>query len=165
MELQRNVRYVALVAAALVWLALTLLAPHARAEGWAGAEWLYALFAPVCHQIPGRSFACFGHPLAACARCVGLYAGFLGGLLLLPELHRLRRGLLEHPRSLLLFAVPMAIDVCLPQYNTHLSRFVTGFAAAFPLGLFVWVAMEQIFHPRNNLDSSERADHEWIQAQ
>ena len=46
--------------------------------GAVAAIWVPILrlsFAAVCHQIPDRSFAWAGAPLAVCARCLGLYAG------------------------------------------------------------------------------------------
>lgn len=162
MELRRNLPYWALVAGSLLWIALVLLAPWARSRGLAAAPFLYAFFAPICHQIPGRSFYCFAAPLAVCHRCFGLYLGFLGGLLVLPYLHRLRERLLEKPREILVWFAPMLIDVLLRGWNVPASRFVTGFVAAFPVGLFVWAAATQLYRRNNSL---QRADHEWSQSQ
>jgi Ca2+/H+ antiporter len=53
-----------------------------------------------------------------------------------------RRILLAHPRLLLLFFVPMAVDLLLQ--NNHWSRLITGMAAAFPVAFFVHEAVEQI---------------------
>lgn len=44
--------------------------------------WLF--FGLTCHQIPERSFHLYGYPFAVCARCTGIYFGFLLGLLLYP---------------------------------------------------------------------------------
>jgi len=57
-----------------------------------------------------------------------------------PSLKTLTRKLLAHPRLLILFALPMVIDLLLT--NTAASRFVSGAAASFPVALFVWVAVE-----------------------
>ena len=63
-----------------VWLAAIFLAPELAARGQTGAaRLLYAVFSPVCHQIPGRCFALRGLPLAVCGRCLGVYAGFAAG--------------------------------------------------------------------------------------
>ncbi len=35
----------------------------------------------ICHQLPARTFKIEGVPLPLCARCTGIYLGFLGGLL------------------------------------------------------------------------------------
>lgn len=143
MKLTRNLAYWLLALSSTLWTASVLLAPWSRSQGWGLASWAYGFFAPVCHQLPERSFAAFGHPLAVCHRCSGLYAGFTAGLLLLPYLGWLRRRLLASPRAVLLFFVPMVVDVFLVD-NTPLSRFLTGWVAAFPVGLFVWAAAEQL---------------------
>lgn len=135
-----------LVAGAAVWLLLVFLAPLARARGWAAAPWLYAFFDPICHQLPERSFAVFDESLAVCHRCLGLYAGFLLGLLAWPRLGTARRRLLAAPRWIVLFAVPMLLDVAWPG-NLPPTRFATGAIASFPVALLAWVAAQQLFHP------------------
>jgi uncharacterized membrane protein len=42
---------------------------------------MHALFRPLCHQQPGRSFWMAGAPMAVCARCLGIYIGAAVGLL------------------------------------------------------------------------------------
>jgi uncharacterized membrane protein len=42
---------------------------------------VHALFRPLCHQQPGRSFWMAGAPMAVCARCLGIYIGAAIGLL------------------------------------------------------------------------------------
>lgn len=162
MRLERRLPYWTLVTGSLVWVALVWLAPWARAQGWPGAGWLYAFFAPVCHQRPERSFHCFGFQLAACHRCVGLYIGFVAGLLALPYLHRLRAFLLARSRVILLFFAPLVIDVALFKWNVPMSRFATGLVAAFPVGLFVWAAAEQL--SIQYFEQPQRNEHELSQA-
>ncbi len=123
------------------WSALTLLAlllaaslfaaPWASAHGHTAlAQALYDGFAYVCHQIPSRSFHFEGHPLAVCARCTGIYAGFALGVLLYPLARPLARA--EAPRRLWLFiaAGPITLDFLLGWLgiweNTHFSRLLTG---------------------------------------
>ena len=48
----------------------------------------YFFFSGVCHQIPARSFHFWGEPMAVCARCTGVYAGFLAGTLVFPVIHK-----------------------------------------------------------------------------
>lgn len=163
MRLERNLPYWLLVGASLVWVGLVFLAPWARSRGWAGAGLLYGLFDPVCHQIPGRSFWCFGHPAAACHRCTGLYMGLVVGLLGLPYLHSLRELLVARPRLMLLFFAPLAVDWALLGINTWLDRFVTGLIAAFPVGLFVWIAVAQLY--QKHFRPAQRAENEWSHAQ
>ena len=137
--------YWTLVGAVTVWLGLIFLAPYARQEGWLVTPFLYKFFHQVCHQISDRSFHAFGHPLAVCHRCLGLYVGGLSGLLVFPSLHRLREGLLGRPRLVLLFFAPLLVDVALIGTNTYVTRFVTGVIAAFPVGLLAWIAAQQVF--------------------
>jgi hypothetical protein len=129
-------------------LVLPLLAPFAAAQGaTAAGSWLRAAFAAVCHQLPERSFTLLGHPVAVCQRCIGLYAGGFAGLVLLPWLPRLRSWLLERPRRLGWFAIPLLVDVALP-FDAWWSRFGSGWLAAFPVAAIVWVAWEEIFARR-----------------
>ena len=46
---------------------------------------IHSLFRPLCHQQPGRSFWIAGAPMAACARCLGIYIGAAIGLLVSSE--------------------------------------------------------------------------------
>lgn len=159
MELNRNRVYWLLVAAAALWVGLTLLAPWARAHEHPAAPWLYVFFAPVCHQIAERSFHWLGHPLAVCHRCFGLYGGFLMSLLALPHLPRLRSAILERPRRVVLFALPLAADALVWE-NVAASRVATGVVASVPVALLVWVAAGELF--RHTFDSPQGASHELI---
>jgi len=143
MRLTRNYAYWLVVAGSIAWLGLAVGAAYARARGWEVASLLDAAYGRVCHQIPERSAWLFGEPLAVCHRCLGLYSGFVVGLLTLPYLPRLRHRLLDRPRSIVLFFVPMLADVFLWS-NVPLSRMASGFVAAFPVGLLVWAAVCQV---------------------
>lgn len=96
----------------LAWLGAILLAPYLAARGLGGpAAVLYAAFSPVCHQRPERSFSLFGHPLAVCGRCLGIYSGFAAGLALALIIRRpWRMALPPGPWALLVAALPMAIE-------------------------------------------------------
>lgn len=41
---------------------------------------VYQALAPICHQIPERSFSLHGIPFGVCFRCSGILAGFLFAL-------------------------------------------------------------------------------------
>lgn len=141
--------YALLLTGCLVVCGLVLAAPWAAEQGSPLAGWLYLVFVPVCHQIGERSFHLFGHALAVCHRCSGLYGGFTLGLALMPALPRLQRWLFAEPRWLLAFAAPMALDVFLWR-NIWWSRTASGFLAALPVGLFAWAAAEQLVHRHRN---------------
>jgi hypothetical protein len=145
-----------LVALAAGLFALPLLEPLARSQGHTVmAALVHASFGAVCHQLPERSFELLGHPLAVCHRCLGLYAGGLVGLLLLPVLPVLRDRLVERPRRALWFSAPLLVDVALP-FDTWWSRSGTGLLAAFPVAAIVWMAWDQIFARA----ASDRLEHE-----
>jgi len=122
-----------LLVLAIAMLAVLLIvgAPLAVANGHnALAFVMYATFRKLCHQLPERSFFIAGHQFAVCARCTGLYLGFMLAVLFYPLVRQLRAT--EAPRRQWLFiaAVPMALDVGLNALgvweNTHSSRFLTG---------------------------------------
>ena len=127
-----------LLFACLGWLALVL-APAVAAAPY--ADLLRWVLHPVCHQIPERSFHWFGEPLGACARCTGLYVGFTVGVAVWPQLPGLADKLARRPRWVVVFMVPLMIDVVIA--NTALSRFATGLVAAFPVALLPLLAIAQ----------------------
>ena len=94
------------------------------------AHSIYRGFAVVCHQLPERSYFIAGHKLAVCARCTGLYAGFVLTFALYPLLRPLRSIDWPPPVWLVLAATPLAIDFSLTFLgiweNTHTSRLLTG---------------------------------------
>ena len=71
----------AVACAAAIWCAGIVLAPWLEHRGSAAGSWLRLAFAPSCHQQPERCLDLGAGKLAVCARCAGLYAGGLLGLL------------------------------------------------------------------------------------
>lgn len=141
-RLSRGSAYCLLLAGVLVWLALIASAPVARGEQWPGSGLFYLFFHPICHQIPERSFFLGAHPLPVCQRCLGIYLGFGIGLFLFPVLPALTRLLLSKPRLLVLFFLPLGLNVLMQ--NAPWDRFLTGLAAGFPVSPFVWAALSRM---------------------
>lgn len=57
---------------------LPVAAPLARAVGLERtADAIFAMFAPICHQLDDRSFHVAGHRFACCERCFAIYSGLL----------------------------------------------------------------------------------------
>lgn len=110
------------VSAICLLLTAIVLAPLVADGGIRGAAVLYTIFSPHCHQIPERCFHIAGHPLAVCARCLGVYLGFFLGALIYPWR---RRDALPSLAALAVFSLPMALDVA-----GNLFQFWTS-----PLGL------------------------------
>jgi uncharacterized membrane protein len=110
---------------------LTVVAPVAAAGGHSELAFgIYGAFGTLCHQLPERSYYIGGHKLAVCARCTGIYAGFVLTLLLYPLIRSLRSTAFPPRGWLLLAAIPLAIDFSLTFLgiweNTHTSRLLTG---------------------------------------
>jgi len=140
--------YLIVLLLVVIWISGALIAPVGMARGWisqdrfpalsGGPHWLpdllavviHGAYGKVCHQIPERCLSIEGHPMAVCARCFGIYAGFLGGLLIYP-LARVRLGVgLPRRRWLVLALLPLAIDFAGGYFglieNTLASRTLTG---------------------------------------
>jgi len=116
---------------ALLWLGLIAGAPVAASSGHeATAFVIYQGLKTVCHQMAERAFWVAGHPLAVCARCFGVYAGFAVAVLLYPLSRRLQRTATPRREWLILALFPTALDFALGitglWANTHSSRFLTG---------------------------------------
>lgn len=78
--MRRPLSLAALASIALLWCAALVAAPV-----WDRASVsaiVYAAGSLICHQQADRSFHIAGHQLPVCARCFGLYAGSLAGVLL-----------------------------------------------------------------------------------
>lgn len=138
---------------AIVWLAAIFLAPWLAGRGAVGpARVLYAAFAPLCHQIPGRCFFLDGHPLAVCGRCLGIYAGFAAGLVFYPFLRGFSRLALPPVRMFLLLTLPMALDGAggvLGAWKSPIGlRFATGFAWGTILPFYFVTGVVDFFQKR-----------------
>lgn len=101
-----------------------------------------ALFDPLCHQLPERSFAIAGVPFALCHRCFGVAAGLAAGAVLAPLLIRVMqpadgRGL----RTMVIAGVPMLVDWALDFFglwaNTPASRTATGAVFGLAAGALI----------------------------
>ena len=111
---------------------------NAPPDSWLGkAKWIgYAL----CHQMPDRSFFAHEHQYPLCARCTGMYLGFVTGVIFLLLRGRTKAARLPpQPIIVLLvgFIVIMGIDGVnstisiipnAPQlyHTTNLHRIITG---------------------------------------
>ena len=138
MESGKTVRrvYILTLAGTVLWLAAVWAAPLLRARGSRVSALIYAVFAPVCHQRPDRSFFAAGWPLAVCGRCLGIYLGFLAGVLAFPWLGRFFRGKVPPARLLVALTLPIVVDAA----GNFLGLWGTGNAVRLATG-FVWGAV------------------------
>ena len=142
----RSRRWLAAVAcAAAVYCAGFVLAPWLERSGSPAGSWLRLAFAPTCHQQPDRCLDLGAGRLAVCARCAGLYAGGLLGLLVTAL-----SGVGRRPTFPVLIAasLPTVLDVTagltglpgLPNW----PRFVIAVAPGAVLGLLLANAVADI---------------------
>jgi uncharacterized membrane protein len=113
-----KIAYTAVLFLSLLWCSLFIGVPF-LAEGSPASRRISAMitlfFSPVCHQAPDRSFHLRGYPMAVCARCTGIYVGFLVGILIHPLFRRLKRGF--HPPRWVLGAgiLPTGMEILLSR--------------------------------------------------
>jgi uncharacterized membrane protein len=162
---RRYVLIYALTAAGILfWIAALLGAPWLRSRSFGGSGFIYACFAPVCHQIPARSFFLWGYPLAVCARCFGVYTGFAGGVLLYPFLRGWKAPRLPRLKTLVLFSAPIVFDTAgnfLRIWDTGgILRFLTGIFWGLILPFYFLTGLAELFaFPRTpSSQNSTRSD-------
>ena len=146
----RNVRYLLAVFWGTICAAAVsapILASHALSTA---AGLVYLLFAPICHQLPARSFILVGHPLAVCHRCTGIYAG----LFLSSFVHFDNYSPLGSQISLRVFVLcgsaPILLDAILPYtgiwINTPISRTATGLIFGTMLSALLVPGISELLH-------------------
>jgi uncharacterized membrane protein len=145
--------YVLTLLGTLGWLAAIFLAPYFESRSAAGAaSVLYAMFAPVCHQIPERSFFFLGFPLAVCGRCLGVYTGFLAGLLAYPAVRGFRRVALPSLPLFVLLSLPIGLDFgggLLGLWTSPIGlRYATGFVWGTALPYFFVTGLAELLGRR-----------------
>jgi uncharacterized membrane protein len=142
----------------LAWLVAIFLAPYLKSRSAGGAAVLYAMFAPVCHQIPERSFFFRGFPLAVCGRCLGIYSGFLAGLLLYPFVRGFQKVALPPPCLFLALSAPIVLDFTGGILGFWTSpiwlRFATGFLWGPPLPFFFITGVTELLGRRDGHGAS-----------
>jgi uncharacterized membrane protein len=94
----------------VILVLMTLAAPVLRHKSPGLSALLYAVFAPLCHQDPGRCFSLAGHPLAVCGRCLGIDLGFVMGALAYPFLSGFALPRPPAVRMFLLASLPIVFD-------------------------------------------------------
>jgi uncharacterized membrane protein len=145
--------YILTLLGTLGWLAAIVLAPYLQSRSPGGvSSVLYAMFSPVCHQIPERSFFFHGFPLAVCGRCLGVYTGFLAGLLAYPAVRGFRKVALPSLPLFAVFSLPIGLDFAgglLGLWSSPIwLRFATGFLWGTPLPFFFVTGLAELFGRR-----------------
>jgi uncharacterized membrane protein len=149
--------------ATLVFVSFIPAAPLAAANNHPQlALAIYQPFHFLCHQLPERSFYLAGYKLAVCARCTGIYSGFLLLLLMYPLVRSFRETSLPHRRWLLLATTPLVIDFALTFLgiweNTHTSRFLTGFLFGAVTVFYIMPGILELSFQLNRTKSTKRQE-------
>jgi len=115
----------------IIWLGIIFWAPYLKSRSSGLNVFIYAIFSPLCHQIQSRSFFLFEYPLAVCARCLGIYFGFLGGTGFFPFLRGFSNLNLPKTRTFILMSLPIVMDAVGSFFSFWVTsnwfRFITGF--------------------------------------
>lgn len=121
--------------AASAWLALIVFAPVLPVPLAAIA---YLAGSLVCHQLPERSFHIGAAQLPVCARCLGIYAGFLACVLVKFQVARSRFFQVPGSRfAVVAGAAPTAVTVAFEWLGLWQPSNITRALAGVPLGAVV----------------------------
>ncbi len=141
--------YIFIVGFSTLWCFLFVSVPFLRGGGSSLrkiAVLVQYFFAPVCHQIAERSFHIMNYPLAVCARCSGIYLGFLFGAVSYPFIRKLESDLLP-PRWILgISIVPMILEMSLSRLGfIPTSHFLMGFSGLVPGAVIAFFVIPAVF--------------------
>ncbi|HEX6096840.1 MAG TPA: DUF2085 domain-containing protein [Thermoanaerobaculia bacterium] len=132
-----------LAAIPTVILGVTSLCAFAIAQG-ASMEWR-KLFILMCHGKVERCLELFGAPMPICARCVGIYAGMLLGILAFWAVPLLREKVMRIVA--IVCVTPLALDGLTQlsglRESTNDLRIATGLVAGLAFGLWILSAVER----------------------
>ena len=142
--MSRDTRITALCLAALALIPLIASASATISIAHGASPMLRLPFKLMCHGIAHRCLTIAGTPMPICARCVGIYGGFLAGLILFPILkganERVMRILLAvAAMAMFLDGVTQAIGL---RESTNPLRLATGLTVGAAFGLWALVAIE-----------------------
>lgn len=133
----------------LAWIGLIFLAPYLKSQSSPFSGFVYTIFSPTCHQIPSRCFYAFGHPLAVCARCLGIYCGFLLGILIFPFMQGFDSPALPKAKTFVLLSIPIALDAAVNLLGVWTSpdwvRFLTGIVWGLILPFYYLAGLSDFF--------------------
>lgn len=147
MEPQKKI-YLIVLFATSIWCIMILLPSLLMDTGDAGkyiSEIEYNFFGHICHQFEGRSLHLGEHKLAVCARCSGIYFGFLIGVVFIPFMKKIKSRNFKY--VFVLISLPMIIDISLDYLGIHqctlLTRSLTGLMFGIPSAMLLYPSYEQ----------------------
>jgi len=141
--------YSSTLAGTLLWIGAIFLAPYLKSHA---SEWnrlIYDVFSLICHQIPSRCFFVFGYSLAVCARCLGVYLGFMAGTGLYPFIKGFSVISLPRIKAFILMSLPMGADKIGNLFHLWMThnwlRFICGFIWGIILPFFFIAGLSDYF--------------------
>jgi uncharacterized membrane protein len=143
-----------LMAGSIIWCGMIIL-PALLDVGSSGsrlfASGIRTFFSPICHQDPSRSICVAGKPLAVCARCAGIYLGFILAVAAL-WMFRRRPGEISRPVMIGCLA-PMALEAVSSKIlglgTGQWIRAASGIPAGALAAWGVWIALTELFQTVN----------------
>ncbi len=155
-RINAGIWFLTLLGACLL-IGMTIAAPLLRRGYPVISAFLYAVFAPLCHQIPSRCVLIHGYPMAVCGRCFGIYAGFVFGCGIYPFLKRFAKPILPSVKLLLLLVLPACLDFAANAVDFWRSpagvRFVTGFILGGILPCFFIAGVSEAMGRSRNINA------------
>jgi len=132
--------YIVTLIGIITWIGAIFYAPYLRSQSSPFSGFIYAIFSPTCHQIPSRCFYAFGYPAAVCARCLGIYSGFLLGVLIFPIVKGFSTPIMPKVKTFILISIPIIADTAANILgvwtSTHWVRFIAGILWGFILPFY-----------------------------
>lgn len=147
-EMKITITFLLTLAGISAWMAAIFMAPYFKNRGSILGAFFYSLFAPICHQIPTRSFFFFGQPLAVCGRCLGIYAGFFAGSIIYPFSKGLKKAGVPGRTLLITVSIPIVFDTAgnfLKLWSaSNITRLLLGFSWGIVLPYYFIPAVASI---------------------
>lgn len=131
----------------------TVLSPPLLSPEWRAV--VMRVFAPVCHQLPGRSLHFGGIQTAVCDRCLGIYLGLVVGVVTVGGGAAVWKYVTGYDRYVLLGSlVPLGLDWVGPVLglwaNVPISRAGTGLVFGVIAASFVTHRLLRTLHPHRH---------------
>jgi len=102
---------------------------------------IYQMYSVTCHQLPERSYFIFDNKMTVCARCFGIYTGFLAGLIVYPLFMKYIDYKNLSRWYLIISLLPMAFDGTSQLFgfreSFNLLRLFTGLTFGFTVVFYV----------------------------
>ena len=118
------------------------------------------VFSFFCHQDPSRTFLPGGEPLAMCARCVGVYVGFLLALPIMVAAARLGRKLSMYLHgAFVLQVIPFGFHL-IPHGRT--LRTISGQLFALGVVYFLTTAIRQSKLRADKAENPQKYTGRWL---